>query len=157
MNEGTTLTRLMLFSLANSHAAFSARSLPSAYHNLVQDKERILVYLVLSACLHYTSLIKDFMSKILCNENSLVFSFTWSFSHCSALDHEFSSSGSFGVLEGLDTAETEDVRTTFLSIGFFLHDRNTFNVPLTAGSRTSTCKMFDISQLIRSSRTICIL
>lgn len=38
-NDGITVTRLMLFASANSHAAFSAKVFARAYHNFAVSKK----------------------------------------------------------------------------------------------------------------------
>ena len=61
---------------------------------------------------------------------------------------EDSSSGIFGSKLSLAlTVAEDDVRTTRLRAGFFLHDFNTFNVPLTAGSTISACTIYYKSHL----------
>lgn len=51
-----------------------------------------------------------------------------------------SSNGTFGSKSSLAlTVEEDEVRTTRLRFGFFLHERSTFKVPSMAGSRISAC------------------
>ena len=67
--------------------------------------------------------------------------FTLCLSHSSTEPQDNSSSGTVGSISSLVlTADDDDVRTTFISAGFFLQDCKTFSVPLTAGSRISACK-----------------
>lgn len=63
---------------------------------------------------------------------------TCSLSQSSTELHDDSSKGIFGSKSCLTlTAEEDEVRTTRLRDGFFLHERRTFKVPSTAGTNIS--------------------
>lgn len=99
-NEGRTVTRLIPFSLQNSHAAFSAMVLDSTYQ-------------ILSRSQNSTELQDDSsMATFLGSKSSLTLS-----------------------------VEDDEVKTTRLNDGFFLHERSTFSVPSTAGFKISPWKM----------------
>jgi hypothetical protein len=65
---------------------------------------------------------------------------TWSLSQSSTELQDVSSKGTLGSKSSLAlTVEEDEVRTTRLKDGFFLHERSTFNVPSIAGSKISAC------------------
>lgn len=72
--------------------------------------------------------------------------FTFSLSQSSIELQDDSSKGTLGSKSSLTlTVEDDEVRTTRLRYGFFLHDRSTFNVPSTAGPKISSyiqCKIY---------------
>lgn len=65
---------------------------------------------------------------------------TLSLSHSSTEVQDDSSNGILGSNSSLTlTVEEDEVSTTRLRDGFFLHERSTFNVPSIAGSNVSAC------------------
>jgi hypothetical protein len=69
---------------------------------------------------------------------------TWRLSQNSMELHDDSSSSTLGGRSASSlilTVDDEDVRTTLLSDGFFLHERSTFIVPFIAESSISSCQV----------------
>lgn len=65
---------------------------------------------------------------------------TWSLSQSSVELQDDSSMRTFGSKSSLILrVEEDEVRTTRLRCGFFLHERSTFRVPSTAGFMISAC------------------
>ena len=69
---------------------------------------------------------------------------TWRLSQYSMELHDVSSSNTLGGRSASSlilTVADEDVRTTLLRDGFFLHERSTLRVPFIAESSISACKV----------------
>ena len=133
-NVGRTATRSMLFSLANSQADFSARIFATPYHTYqarwkkqTQSSEKWLERYIGIKTRHGISIPQNH---------------TWILSQNSTELHDVSSSNTLGGNSASSlslTVDDDDVRTTLLRNGFFLHDLSTFRVPFIAESSISSC------------------
>lgn len=83
------------------------------------------------------------VKSMISNRNvSRIYVFTLNFLQNSTELQDDSSKGMLGSMSSLTlTVEEDEVKTTRLSLGFFLQDLNTFKVPSTAGFKISTCSM----------------
>jgi len=132
---GRTVTRSILCSLANSQAAFSARIFATAYHIYGITSERDQTLFRENVCTG-TRTEREFGME--CS------TLTWRLSQYSMELHDVSSSSTLGGRSASSlilTVEDEDVRTTLLREGFFLHDRSTFRVPFIAELSITSCKV----------------
>ena len=113
---GRTVTRSILCSLANSQAAFSARIFATAYHIYGITSERDQTLFRENVCTG-TRTEREFGME--CS------TLTWRLSQYSMELHDVSSSSTLGGRSASSlilTVEDEDVRTTLLRDGFFLHE-----------------------------------